>query len=327
MLPSSRSICWGLTLILLSCACKEVLKPEVESIQVAGVGEEQLRKVALLPTPGHILVLGGIRFDQELIRLSTDAGKTWTASEVDFELGKIIFDLYMVDDSLGFATALDGKILRTRDGGRHFEFAGQTDWSPNTGMGQASDSVFVVVGGSGYDEGHIWRSADRGISWQRVDTFDFEFRDVAFVEENIGLACGYGVILKTRDGGLTWDFTSARNEFFSALHFPQPDLGFAVGRTGTILRSRDQGDSWEKLRNGNLRIFSKHSYNDVLFLDSDRGYIVGDFGLMLETQDGGDNWNKIETHTSAHLFSLDYDGQRNMFVSGEEGLLFRLPID
>jgi photosystem II stability/assembly factor-like uncharacterized protein len=300
--------------------CREKLLPEL--LPISEPTDERIEAVHFVnETTGFIA--GGKRFESSRIFRTDDLGQTWQEKEANIEYERIIFDLYFKDDSNGFAVGLGGKVLRTNDQGLTWKLRQTRPWSPLHGVSMAGDSTVVVVGGNGYNYGIIHRSTDLGITWTMIDTFDFELRDVVFTDEKTGFAAGYGVMLKTEDGGLTWDYTSAQKEFFSALSFPSPQVGYAVGRTGTIVKTTDGGDTWKRIRNGNTPSPIRHAYSKVFFLNEEVGYIVGDRGLILKTTDGGKKWAKFDKETKAHLYDIFMFEEGHGVIVGDEGTVIR----
>lgn len=79
------------------------------------------------------------------------------------------------------------------------------------------------------------------------------------------------------------------------VYFLNDSIGYAVGDSGTILRTRDAGGTWSKSSLGNITLRA------VQFLDSTTGYVVGygdSGGVILKTTDAGDNWDTITTKAS-----------------------------
>ena len=61
-----------------------------------------------------------------------------------------------------------------------------------------------------------------------------------------------GVIIVSDDHGASWRQVPVPvSVTLTALHFPQPELGWAVGHAGTILHSNDGGESWSLQFDGN----------------------------------------------------------------------------
>ena len=69
----------------------------------------------------------------------------------------------------------------------------------------------------------------------------------------------------------------------NAVHFPVDDkTGYVVGNGGLILKTSDEGISWNQLRPG-----TKNNLLDVEFNDNNTGYVVGINGTILKTTNGG----------------------------------------
>ena len=88
-------------------------------------------------------------------------------------------------------------------------------------------------------------------------------------------------------------------EQLNAVFFVSPDLGWAVGNQGRVLKSTDGGVSWAVQTN----ISTQAPFNDVFFLDEERGFVVGGpvhEGLVMSTMDGGLNW-RVQTLDSGEL--------------------------
>ena len=296
--------------------CRERLTPDFESLGQPTT--ERLEAVHFVNASTGFIA-GGTRFESSRIFRTDNQGQSWVEQEANIEYEKIIFDLYFRNEMLGFATGYEGKILKTTDQGNTWKLFQSRFWLPLHGIAMADDAVVVAVGGNGYDRGIIHRSEDQGETWTMIDTFDFELRDVVFTSPKIGFTAGYSAILKTEDGGITWDFTTAQKEFFSALSFPSPNTGYAVGRTGTIAKTTDGGDTWKRIRNGNNPLLPRHAYSKVSFLNEEIGYIVGDRGLILKTTDGGKSWIRIEKETKAHLYDTFMFEEGNGIFVGDEG--------
>lgn len=65
--------------------------------------------------------------------------------------------------------------------------------------------------------------------------------------------------------------------------------GFAVGHDATILRTRDNGDTWERVYEDPEE---QAPLLDVVIAGPDRAVAVGAYGLYVETRDGGESWSR-----------------------------------
>ena len=173
-----------------------------------------------------------------------------------------------------------------------------------------------------------------------------------------------GHILLSDDLGDNWrQVTVPTRQMLTAVHFPGPDRGWAVGHDGLILASVDGGDSWVLQRDG---LQEQRHYNerrlrklreqvqvrieilemdiedleyvlgqpvfappllDVYFLDELRGVAVGAFGTLLLTSDGGLSWaqagDRLDNPEGMHLNAVTGDAGDALWIAAEGGLLFR----
>lgn len=145
----------------------------------------------------------------------------------------------------------------------------------------------------------------------------------------------------------------------TAVHFPTPQQGWAVGHDGVILHSADAGASWSKQLDGRQigALMQQHyaalaaaepaseewsmrlaeaqrmveegadkALLDVWFANERLGYVVGVFGLILRTEDSGRHWQPLGERTDnpqgLHLNAIGaVDGVP--YIAGEQGLLLR----
>ena len=168
-----------------------------------------------------------------------------------------------------------------------------------------------------------------------------------------------GHILFSDDGGDSW--TQAEVPVRSSIldiHFPTPELGWAVGHEGVILNSVDSGKTWEKQYDGIRYGLEGKAYYEALaeanpddefypylveemdfaigqgadkplfkvrFHTPTSGHAMGAYGMILRTEDGGKNWLHVLEHMENDSFYHIFDfaplpGERKFFLSGEAGL-------
>ncbi len=265
--------------------------------------------------------VGGIRYFSDVMLKTADAGRSWDSIAQPL-LDKSIYDIDFLDSNRGFASCLDGKMLSTTDGGLSWELTQMGRWFHLYAVDYYNDTLALTVGGEGYGYGIIHRYGPEKY-WTQIDTFPFIFKDIQIVSPTKAFACGYGAIMKTEDSGFTWTYTPPKNEYFSALHFLTPELGYVVGRTGTILKTENGGKSWEKLRNGNTLFKEEIHLSDVAFVNPQIGYVVGDKGFFCKTIDGGKQWIKIEKYTPKNITSLCLIKENEGFLTTEDGEILK----
>jgi photosystem II stability/assembly factor-like uncharacterized protein len=190
--------------------------------------------------------------DRGHILYSDDQGKTWVQAKVPSR--QLLTAVYFVDDKHGWAVGHDAQILASSDGG--------TTW-----IKQFED---------------LKREAP--------------LLDVWFKDLDTGFAVGaYGALLTTTDGGQHWEDVSERLDNEDQYHLngitQVADAGlFIVGEAGSMFRSADEGQTWERLEG---------PYQGSLFGAIGTGQpstllVYGLRGNLLRSSDFGDTWQPIE---------------------------------
>ncbi|MBK7427250.1 MAG: hypothetical protein IPI60_09565 [Saprospiraceae bacterium] len=171
---------------------------------------------------GDSIVFGvGVFYSPARFFKSTDAGLTWTMTEIDNLLNGAV-DVHFLDEMHGFIAGTgpqnlalneEGIILYTSDGG--------DTWSKIAGTGRATSyvwkleftSALVAYASVQNFTGEIpsyMKSIDGGMTWTYYEfekTFPdfFDAQGIGFQDENIGWLAGYGTgIFETRNGGEDW---------------------------------------------------------------------------------------------------------------------------
>ncbi|MRR13486.1 hypothetical protein EG835_13775, partial [bacterium] len=130
--------------------------------------------------------------------------------------------------------------------------------------------------------------ADASAAWAVLDPppapIEMRLRGVSFSDTSNGWAVGDG-ILHTDNGGVSWYRQFSVREALSAVDFVSSNRGWAVGSSGSVLRTIDGGAHWAVRGTG-------HSFDlrDVDFVDESYGWAVGDDDVVLRTTDGGLTW-------------------------------------
>jgi photosystem II stability/assembly factor-like uncharacterized protein len=131
-----------------------------------------------------------------------------------------------------------------------------------------------------------------------------------------------GHILLSDDRGASWrQVVAPTRSTLTAVHFPSPQRGFAVGHDAVVLRSTDGGETWER------RYWDPELESPLLgvwMANDEHGFAVGAYGLFLETTDGGDTWSsRMISDRDVHhnVIAATEDGR--LFILGEMGSVFR----
>lgn len=136
---------------------------------------------------------------------------------------------------------------------------GQTWTQAKVPTRQLLTAVFFVDEKHGWAVGHdaqILASEDGGVTWTRQYedlTREAPLLDVWFKDASNGFAVGaYGALLETTDDGKNWENVSDRLDNEDQYHLNAiaavKDFGlFIVGEQGSMFRSADWGQTWERL--------------------------------------------------------------------------------
>ncbi|MFJ2486371.1 WD40/YVTN/BNR-like repeat-containing protein [Pseudomonas sp. NPDC087639] len=190
--------------------------------------------------------------DRGHILYSDDQGKTWTQAKVPSR--QLLTAVYFVDDKHGWAVGHDAQILASEDGGL------------------------------------TWTKQFEDLK-RESPLLDVWFKDV-----NSGLAVGaYGALLETTDGGKNWEDVSDRLDNEDQFHLNAiaavKDAGlFIVGESGSMFRSADWGQTWEKLEG---------PYEGSLFgvIGTAQPQTLLAYGLrgnLYRSTDFGSTWEQVE---------------------------------
>ncbi|MEC9091378.1 MAG: YCF48-related protein, partial [Planctomycetota bacterium] len=134
-------------------------------------------------------------------------------------------------------------------------------------------------------------------SWETDSTL----RSIFFVDYDFGWAVGdKGTILRTDDGGRTWNsISSPRDVIWNQVFFKDEKVGWIAGghyrgpmqrSIGVLIKTEDGGKSWKNISQNGLSFIRKLQFADAqlgwLFCDANPLYPSG----LLTTSDGGNTW-------------------------------------
>lgn len=150
------------------------------------------------------------------------------------------------------------------------------------------------IGFAGLTDGEIWRTSDRGMSWQNVSpiTGGITVSDITFKDPMVGWfitdrRVGTSAIFKTLDAGLSWQLQTPilSNAPSICYHKPLQRLFRSDWGTG-VWYSDDDGATW-------IQFGSSTPANGFAFSDDKNGIISfagASPNSLYQTTDGGVNW-------------------------------------
>jgi photosystem II stability/assembly factor-like uncharacterized protein len=180
-------------------------------------------------------------------------------------------------------------------------------------MGTTDGQLFAV----GW-MGSILSSSDGGASWidetnPTVETLNAITQDT----DGTRYAAGEkGIVLWSRPNQ-KWDYAPTPNlKAFLMGVFADARGVFAVGEFGTILFSKDKGQTWK------TKTVGKNWLRDIKG-DAQGLYAVGVQGTFLCSFDAGDSWAEATTNTTESLYGVWGDGQGNLYAVGANGIILK----
>lgn len=223
--------------------------------------------------------------------LSSTDGKTWAQAEVPTR--SALTSIATADGQL-WAAGHDGVILHSADNGQAWTRRRVSVWQPG------SDDITLGV----------------------------PVLDLLFSDASNGIAIGaYSLMLVTADGGATWtqkriasaqvstaapaattrdgEWTFSADQLqleeesdphFNAIARTGSGALVIVGERGTVYRSRDNGDTWQK-----ARLPYQGSMFGVLAWEGEHILAYGLRGNAYESRDLGDTWTKVDTGSASSL--------------------------
>lgn len=155
--------------------------------------------------------------------------------------------------------------------------------------------------------------------WQKQASFPTgqTLNDVHMISATEGWAVGgYGVIIHTTDGGITWERqTSGTYETLNAVYFADALNGWAHGNIA--LYTTDGGRTWRQSHNTLPGVGTVYQ---LTFASQQRGFATGNATRsIMRTADGGRTWVKQDLPIRAGL--VKFFDQLNGIISSGEGVL------
>ncbi|MCU0431361.1 MAG: YCF48-related protein [Cytophagaceae bacterium] len=140
-------------------------------------------------------------------------------------------------------------------------------------------------------------------------------KSVSFVSEDTGYVCGNnGVILKTTDGGKTWN--SLQSNTTNNLHrikFTSSKIGYVVGNNRTLLKTTNAGQTWVSL----MPIIPGEHFRSIQFFDDNNGIVAGFNSSVYFTTNGGGTWTQKIFPTNFNnrvIYSMYFTDMNNGYM-------------
>ena len=161
---------------------------------------------------------------------------------------------------------------------------------------------------------------------KKIERFPFERRDSFYSAttldekgQSICVVGSYGKIVRTDDGGITWDIqkTPVKDHLQRIVAWDQQSM-LVIGDKSTVLVTRDGGQEWRQIE------VPVYPYGDQLLsasIDSISGrvWVVGSMGTVLVSDDRGDSWRMSHPEEDVSWNDVAVAPNSTVWVVGEFG--------
>jgi photosystem II stability/assembly factor-like uncharacterized protein len=280
-----------------------------------------------------------------LLQGTTDGGHTWQP-HVLFGSGSStaansgLLDYRFLSPTQGYARMVydsfkDGSLLMTGDGGVHWTALSGPPLSPS-GPFRFFDAHQGIGIGLPWDSGAVLTTTDSGQSWQRIGTLAdlcrsavlVEVRDLSFPDRTHGWAVadcfapdqqGHQVLVRTTDGGATWQQQQAQAVYswdphWRTISFSDGYSGYLAGTASVDLIAQSHGRvggagvlTTDEGTTFHRAFTTATSVAGIRFVSAVVGWMRAD-GQLAATADGGQSWRPLGLE-AVQDFTLHADGQ------------------
>ena len=273
-------------------------------------------------------IVGGDQFLKPTLLKTTNGGISWKEVKLPTQCEqKEIYSINVSQHGILMTCGYGGTLFISNDSGETFNYFQHPSWSSLRSLAFFKNDSVCICGGVGFNQGLI----SIGSSLQPAyipsgQAYSIEWSDVAIPDSTCAYVAGYGGILKSTDAGDSWEFTDAKNDFFTSMCWINATTGVAVGSEGSIIRTTDGGDHWTVIRNGNDFTKRKLHFLRVARNQSGTMVAVGEKGCVMISLNNGSSWDLVKSFTQTDLRGVGFSNDASCYVCGDGGHLFKIHL-
>ncbi|WP_218840301.1 YCF48-related protein [Variovorax sp. YR752] len=294
--------------LVVSCVganCEPVQPPWTRPAAASASGSQSVL-TGVTRVGGRLVAIG----ERGLVILSDDQGRTWQQAKVPVSV--TLCAVQFVDAKSGWVVGHSGVVLRTHDGG--------STWTKQLDGSQIPALLSAEASASG--QASVAKTAHQF----EQDGPDKPLLDVMFIDAQRGwVVGGYGLILRTDNGGATWvsQMSKVDNPKGLSIYAIATDgkSTFLAGEQGYLARSDAAGNDFRKVA---MPVGS--SFFTMLALPG-RLFVGGLGGVLLDSIDGAASWHQIKTGTDSSIVSLQSSAGRQLLVGGQGGEVMKVDLE
>ncbi|MCZ2277442.1 MAG: hypothetical protein LC117_05895 [Bacteroidia bacterium] len=253
---------------------------------------------------------------------STDNGLTWNLLPTVFEYP--VTAIFTVDSLIWYAGSSEPSVYKTTDGGKSWKKLWvRTPFPPQfrqpvRSISATNDTTIFFALGGGFEAGGIWKTYDGGTTWSAF-AFNFEIRDLRFSNPLTGIACGYGSVICTSDGGESWQPSPCPNAYFMALNQDENGRWWAVSFNGGVYFSDNPALGW-KISLAPSNLLSSRKQFRCLLIQGRKITVAGSEGIIMKSNIYDHNWTTFQSCLKDHLRCMSYS-ESEWFAGGDHGTI------
>lgn len=231
---------------------------------------------------------------------------------------------FQLSNTTGVIPANDSALYISTDNGvtwvkRNNSPGSLADWTDIVGR----DTIFILKNTATSYINVLYRSVDRGNSWQLINNNidQFKLNTIDFVTSLIGYAARTDGIYKTSDGGISWQkvYNISTSSTVITMKFFNTQFGYANREFNDMLKTTDGGATWTASN------FPDRAY-DIFIINANNAYAAGEDGIVYRTTNGGTNWTWASPSgriSNYDLYSLYFFNDTAGIITGHRGRLLK----
>jgi len=238
---------------------------------------------------GRLWAVGSYGYDDSLIVVSKDGGRTWAQRRSGTQ--KYLFGVDMPDATHGWVCGEDGMLLRSSDAGKTWKKVATAPSGDLLAL-DFTDAThgWVAANDERYPNARLEYTSDAGAQWETQHTaarallYSVDALNDAEVWAAGGDPAGEAGTLVHGGLGGAWTTQWSGPQRLADVTMVDATHGWAVGDDGLILHTSD-GATWAPQAGGVM-----FDLTAVSAIDDQTAWVVGDGETILRTSDGGEHW-------------------------------------
>lgn len=177
--------------------------------------------------------------------------------------------------------------------------------SPTTGIVIGEDGIFMT-------------STDAGETWQQVPEAPagINYNAISFPTASVGYVSGVGAVLKTTDGGISWELV-LEGYYMRYTCFPSENIGYGIDGN-YVYKTSDGGETWNDIYA--YSVCGIAEARAIYFFDNVNGYLVDEsWSDVAMSSSGGNSWTYASEYPSiAYAHTRRYVNGISYWAAGND---------